>query len=197
MRLGLPVESREDAQGREIVSPFVTLQTGEQPDDRFFDRGTIVVTTYDQLLSGVLDGPYGLSDRLHNVNAAALVGSLVVFDEFHLMEPHRAFLTATACLHLFRSLCQSVWMTATATQPLGQTLADALSTVSISENEAEAEALLSSLPSVVKVTRHIAWETKPISAEGAPVSCLVVLTRTCCGRKAKTSEKPSRSLGRV
>lgn len=85
-----------DTRGREIVSPFVTLQTGEQPDDRFFDRGKIIVTTYDQLLSGLLDGPYGLSDRLHNINAATVAGSLVVFDEFHLMEPQRAFLTAAS-----------------------------------------------------------------------------------------------------
>lgn len=120
-----------NAQGREAISPFVTLQTGEQPDDRFFDRGKIIVTTYDQLLSGLLDGPYGLSDRLHNINAAAVAGSLVVFDEFHLMEPQRAFLTAAACLYLFRDLCQSVWMTATATHPLEEVLRDALNTVSI------------------------------------------------------------------
>ena len=43
---------------REQVSPYVTLQTGEQPDDCFFDRGRIVITTYDQLLSGLLDQPY-------------------------------------------------------------------------------------------------------------------------------------------
>ncbi|MEM4724705.1 MAG: DEAD/DEAH box helicase, partial [Candidatus Hadarchaeum sp.] len=115
-RLGLPIEGQVDANGCEVVRPYVTLQTGEQPDDRFFDRGTIIVTTYDQLLSGLLDGPYGLSDRLHNVNAAAVAGALVVFDEFHLMEPHRAFLTAVAGLHLFRDFCQSVWMTATATR---------------------------------------------------------------------------------
>ena len=42
-RLGHPVESVADARGREIVSPFVTLQTGEQHDDRFFDRGKIIV----------------------------------------------------------------------------------------------------------------------------------------------------------
>src|SRR5262245_18731554 len=36
-RLGFPIESQEDERGREIATPFVTLQTGEQPDDRFFD----------------------------------------------------------------------------------------------------------------------------------------------------------------
>lgn len=164
-RLGFPTESQEDERGREIVSPFVTLQTGEQPDDRFFDRGRIIVTTYDQVLSGLLDSPYGLSNRLHNVNAAAVVGSFVVFDEFHLMEPHKAFLTAAAGLYLFRDLCQSVWMTATATQPLEQRLVEALGAVTVPETDAETDTLLNSLPSVTKVTRHLAVETSPLSAE--------------------------------
>ncbi len=164
-KLGLLVDGQQDDRGREIAPPFVTLQTGEQPDDPFFDRGRIIVTTYDQLLSGLLDGPYGLSDRLHNVNAAAMVGSLVVFDEFHLMEPQRAFLTAAAGLHLFRDLCQSVWMTATATRPLETVLRDALGATSVPATEAEMDRLLDSLPSVTTVTRHIAIETEPLSAE--------------------------------
>ena len=150
-QLGLPIEAQVDTRGREQVSPYVTLQTGEQPDDCFFDRGRIVVTTYDQLLSGLLDQPYGLSERLHNINAAAVAGALVVFDEFHLMEPHRAFLTAAAGLHLFRELCQSVWMTATATQPLAELVGDAMGAVPVPESEAEWKGLLNSLPSVTQV----------------------------------------------
>ncbi|MEW6245288.1 MAG: CRISPR-associated helicase Cas3' [Nitrospirota bacterium] len=164
-RLGLAIESQQDSQGREMVSPFVTLQTGEQPDDRFFDRGRIIVTTYDQLLSGFLCSPYGLSDRLHNVNAAAVAGSLVVFDEFHLMEPHRAFLTAVAGLRLFQHLSQTVWMTATATQPLQQMLQDALRAVPIPANDAEMRELLASLPSVSQVTRRITLESTRMSAD--------------------------------
>jgi CRISPR-associated endonuclease/helicase Cas3 len=161
----LPVESQQDTRGREEVRPFVTLQTGEQPDDRFFDRGEIIVTTYDQLLSGFLDGPYGLSDRLHNINAAVLAGSLVVFDEFHLMDPSKAFLTAVAALYLFRNLCQSVWMTATATQPLEKMLVDALEATLVPENETEANTLLNSLPSVTQVARALVAEASPLSPE--------------------------------
>ncbi len=164
-RLELPVQAQTDQRGLETSAPYVTLQTGEQPDDRFFDRGRIIVTTYDQLLSGLLGGPYGLSDRLHNINAAAAVGALVVFDEFHLMEPRRAFLTATALLHLFRGLCQSVWMTATATQPLQEMLRDALSTVCIPGTDTEAEALFYSLPSVERISRDVLVETEALSAE--------------------------------
>jgi CRISPR-associated helicase Cas3 len=164
-RLGHDVTGRVDGSGRETQPPYVTLQTGEQPDDRFFDRGRIIVTTYDQLLSGLLCGPYGLSNRLHNVNAACIVGALVVFDEFHLMEPHRAFLTAAACLNLFRDLCQSVWMTATATRPLEQLLADALDAVAIPETETEADTLLRSLPTVTTVQREMRVKGEPLSAE--------------------------------
>lgn len=101
-KLGLAIEAELDAPGREIVSPFVTMQTDELPDDKFFDRGRLVVTTYDQLLRGLLGAPFGLSDRLHNINAAAIAGCLVVFDEFHLMEPSRAFLTSAALLNLLQ-----------------------------------------------------------------------------------------------
>jgi CRISPR-associated endonuclease/helicase Cas3 len=77
-----------------------TIQTGEQPDDELFDRGQIIVTTYDQILSGLLCAPYGLSKRLRNVNAAAVAGALLVFDEFHLMGITTALLTGAAGLRL-------------------------------------------------------------------------------------------------
>ncbi|MCI0724759.1 MAG: CRISPR-associated helicase Cas3' [Acidobacteria bacterium] len=163
-RMGLPVDGRMEL-GREVVPPFVTMQTGEQPDDRFFDRGRIIVTTYDQVLSGLLDGPYGLSSRLHNINAAAVAGSLVVFDEFHLMEPQKAFLTAVAGLHLFRDLCQSVWMTATATHPLECALKDALNAQRIPVDNKEEDELLNSLPAVTTVTRNLIAEDHPLTAD--------------------------------
>ena len=163
-KMGLPLEGRMEG-GREVVAPFVTMQTGEQPDDPFFDRGRIVVTTYDQVLSGLLDGPYGLSSRLHNINAAAVAGSLVVFDEFHLMEAQKAFLTAVAGLHLFRELCQSVWMTATATHPLECALKDALGAQRIPLDCNEEEELLNSLPAVTTVTRNLVAEDHPLSAD--------------------------------
>jgi CRISPR-associated endonuclease/helicase Cas3 len=162
--MGFPLEARMDG-GREVHPPFVTIQTGEQPDDRFFDRGRIIVTTYDQLLSGLLDGPYGLSSRLHNINAAAVAGTLVVFDEFHLMEPQKAFLTAVAGLYLFRELCQSVWMTATATHPLERALKDALNAQRIPADHNEQVALLNSLPAVTTVTRNLVTENHSLTAD--------------------------------
>jgi CRISPR-associated endonuclease/helicase Cas3 len=162
--LGLPVESAID-RGREIVSPFITIQTGEQPDDPFFDRGGIIVTTYDQVLSGLLCSPYSLSERLHNINAAAIAGAIVVFDEFHLMPTSKAFLTAVAGLKLFDRVCQSVWMTATATAPLENLLRNTLNAVSIPADNPELDAMLASLLSVRDVTRLLTSETVPINAD--------------------------------
>lgn len=155
----------KDGRRVETMPPFVTLQTGEQPDDPFFDRGRIIVTTYDQVLSGLLNGPYGLSARLHNVNAAAIAGALVIFDEFHLMEPHKAFLSAVAGLRLFDGLCQSVWMTATATSPLEDQLREALSATLIPSTPKEWAAMLAELPSVREVTRTLIMERNPLTPE--------------------------------
>ena len=139
----------------------VTLQTGEQPDDPFFTRGDIVVTTYDQVLSGMLCGPYGQSPRLNNINAAAVAGNLVVFDEFHLMEPSRAFLTAIACLSLFRDVTRSVWMTATATSPLIGELHKALQPQYVALEPEEVQAL----PSVGTVRRELVKEAGELTPE--------------------------------
>ena len=84
-----------------LSDEIVKIQTCEQPDDPFFTLGSIVVTTYDQVLSGTLGGPYGLSNRLRNINAASTIGSIVVFDEFHLMPADKAFLTGVAICQLF------------------------------------------------------------------------------------------------
>jgi CRISPR-associated endonuclease/helicase Cas3 len=116
------------------------MQTGEQPDDPFFDLGDIVVTTYDQFLSSMLCASYGLSRRQANTNCAIATGNLVVFDEFHLMQPDEAFLTAVEGMRLFGAVSRSVWMTATATEPLMETLRERLEPkfVELSNKELEA-----------------------------------------------------------
>jgi CRISPR-associated endonuclease/helicase Cas3 len=138
----------------------VTVQTGERPEDPFFTLGDIVVTTYDQVLSGLLCDPYGLPDRLANLNAAAVAGNLVVFDEFHLMEPDKAFLTGVAALKLFGPTLQSVWMTATATAPLAQMLVRELNAKEVLLDERD----LAALPSVGRVQRRLVTESAPLSA---------------------------------
>ena len=163
-KLGLPIEPVFHASDLETSSPYVTLQTGEQPDDPFFSRGRIIVTTYDQVLSGLLESPYGLSRGLHNINAAAVAGALVVFDEFHLMPADKAFLTAVAGMYLFRNLCQSVWMTATATSALQNVLRDALAIQPVPGDPAQWDTLLKSLPTVTAVRRDFVMECEPLTS---------------------------------
>jgi CRISPR-associated endonuclease/helicase Cas3 len=138
----------------------VTMQTGEQPDDPFFTRGDIIVTTYDQVLSGLLCGPYGLSPGQHNVNAALVAGNIVVFDEFHLMEISKAFLAGIACLSLFCKVTRSVWMTATATAPLDAELRRSLNTVTEGPTAEEEEALYTGS----EIQRRLRKRTAPLSA---------------------------------
>ncbi len=166
---------------------FVKLQTGEQPDDPYFALGRIIVTTYDQVLSGLLSGPYGLSGSLHNINSAAVAGALVVFDEFHLMEPQRAFLTAAAGLHLFRDLAQSVWMTATATSPLIDLLRGAVDVVDASPSPEE----VAELPTVAGVSRALRMSAEPLSTDAVLASSLgrtIVICNTVPRAQARYME---------
>lgn len=146
---------------RAKVNCTVTVQTGEEPGDPYLDQGDIVVTTFDQFLSGMLCGPYGLSDRQFNVNAAAAIGNLIVFDEFHLMEPDKAFLTSVSMMHLFRDWTRTVWMTATATSPLVDALRDALTVEEITlSDEDEAK-----IPAIAEVHRQIVRVHEPLFVE--------------------------------
>ncbi len=89
-----------------------SLQIGGQKNDPFFESN-LVFTTIDQLLSGYIFLPVSLPDRLGNVNAGALIGSLLVFDELHLLDPDVALGTTIEMLDRLHGLCQFVLMTAT------------------------------------------------------------------------------------
>lgn len=72
-----------------------TLQMGgmERGEGDPFFEGDVVFTTIDQLLSSYIGVPVSLPHKLANMPAGALVGSCVVFDEFHLLEPDRSLAT--------------------------------------------------------------------------------------------------------
>ena len=61
----------------------VRIQTGERPEDPEL-VGDMVFATIDQTLSSALGVPYSLSVGKANVNVGAVLGSYLVFDEFHL-----------------------------------------------------------------------------------------------------------------
>ncbi|MCC6392687.1 MAG: CRISPR-associated helicase Cas3' [Bryobacterales bacterium] len=160
----------KDARKLAASSLRVTLQTGENPGDPFFALGDIIITTYDQLLSGLLCSPYGLPTKLNNINAAAIFGALVVFDEFHLMDPDQAFLTAIHCLKTFQGHCLSAWMTATATSPLLDELSTQLHTEEIHLTSEE----LVSLYEDRSISRVLRLESSPLTAD--------LILQHACGR---------------
>lgn len=90
----------------------VEIQTGERPDDPEV-KGDLVFTTIDQTLSNVLGVPYAFGSGRANLNAGAVIGSYLVFDEFHLYPPDGALKTTLQILKLLQGITPFVLMTAT------------------------------------------------------------------------------------
>ncbi|MBD0402742.1 CRISPR-associated helicase Cas3' [Flammeovirga sp. EKP202] len=90
----------------------VVLQTGEYAEDRHFERD-IIFSTIDQTLSNFLSFPLALSKREANINAGAIIGSYLVFDEFHLLDTERSMATSLGMLKSMGNLTQTCIMTAT------------------------------------------------------------------------------------
>jgi CRISPR-associated endonuclease/helicase Cas3 len=113
----------------------VSLQTGERPEDPRFESD-LLFTTIDQTLSSFLSIPYALSTSLANFNVGAVLGSYLVFDEFHLFPMNKdgsgAFATTLHMLQLLGSLTPWTLMTATFSRTLLDGLCQMLNAVQIS-----------------------------------------------------------------
>lgn len=99
----------------EDVSEIVkgtSIQTGEYANDIYFEND-IVFSTIDQTLSNFLCFPLPLSHRQANINAGALIGSYLVFDEFHLLDEQLSMATTIGTLKILDNLCRCCIMTAT------------------------------------------------------------------------------------
>jgi len=92
----------------------ISIQTGEYNDDKYFEK-QIVFSTIDQTLSNFLCFPLPLSQRQANINAGSLIGSYLVFDEFHLLDPKLSMATSLGMLQILKNLCRVCIMTATLT----------------------------------------------------------------------------------
>lgn len=101
----------EDVLKSEFVNE-AAIQTGEFNDDIYFDKD-IVFSTIDQTLSNFLCFPLPLSQAQANINAGALIGSYLVFDEFHLLDPKRSMATTIGMLKMLGNLTRCCIMTAT------------------------------------------------------------------------------------
>jgi CRISPR-associated endonuclease/helicase Cas3 len=95
----------------------VTLQTGENPEDPRFE-GDIVFCTIDQILSSFLSIPYSVGRGSANVNAGVVFASYLVFDELHLLDPDRSFVTVLKLLKQVQGISPYLLMTATLTHEL-------------------------------------------------------------------------------
>jgi CRISPR-associated endonuclease/helicase Cas3 len=111
----------------EDVSKIVdaSIQTGEYGEDKFFEND-IIFSTIDQTLSNFLCFPLPLSHRQANINAGALIGSYLVFDEFHLLEPSLSMGTTLGILRLLGDLSRCCLMTATLSSNFAKTLQESL-----------------------------------------------------------------------
>ena len=139
---------------------YVSLQMGGQQDDPFFE-GDLTFTTIDQLLSAYLFAPVSLPDRVGNIGAGALIGSLLVFDEIHLLDPKRSLATTIEMLSRLKDLAQFVLMTATMPDSVMQWLGNKLEAKSISLSADEVK----QLPSHACKRREFEWFSLPICAQ--------------------------------
>lgn len=89
----------------------VHIQTGETPDDPEL-TGDLIFATLDQTLSSLLGVPYSLSLGRANFNVGAVLGSYLIFDEFHLF-PREATKTTLQLLRTVEKIAPFILMTAT------------------------------------------------------------------------------------
>ncbi|MFQ5615265.1 MAG: CRISPR-associated helicase Cas3', partial [Anaerolineales bacterium] len=146
-----------------IENPDIRIQTGEQQEDRRFE-GNLVFCTIDQFLSSYLTMPYSLPNRLANLNAGAMVGSYLVFDEFHLLDPGSTLPSTLYALRQLRKIAPVLLMTATFSKSMLHSLAKIL--------DAEVELVSPDEARAIETRdgerpRQRAWNTaeEPLSAE--------------------------------
>ncbi|MFQ3536818.1 MAG: CRISPR-associated helicase Cas3' [Aggregatilineales bacterium] len=127
----LPPNQRDDL-------PRVAIQTGDQPHDPRFEA-TLTFATIDQVLSSFLIAPYALSQRQANLNAAALLGAYLVFDEFHLFDPSSMLPTTLEMLKMLRGCSPFLLMTATFSTNMLHSLAQQLAAEVIDVKDSAAQ----------------------------------------------------------
>jgi CRISPR-associated endonuclease/helicase Cas3 len=155
------VRTKPDERSGEKDEIVITIQTGEQKDDPFFE-GDIIFTTVDQCLSSYLNMPVSLPpSRLGNINAGALIGSLIVFDEFHLLEPDKSMGTAIEMLHRLKVFSQFLIMTATLSGKCMNLLREILDgeIIKLSADE------VMKLPSHKEKKRTYHWISRPMNVD--------------------------------
>jgi CRISPR-associated endonuclease/helicase Cas3 len=142
----------------------VTIQTGEYPSDRKLE-GDLIFCTIDQFLSSYFTMPYGLPNRLANLNAGAMVGAYLVFDEFHLLEPKTTLPSAWYAIKQLSKLAPTLIMTATFSAAMLGRLAEDLQATTILISPQEALQIEKRIPTPRQ--RQRIWKTasQPLSPD--------------------------------
>lgn len=119
---------------KEIIVGKSSIHTGEYKNDEHFEND-IIFSTIDQTLSNFLCFPLSLSKRQANINAGALIGSYLVFDEFHLLDPKLSMATTIGMLKTLKNLCRFCIMTATLSEEYINKLKEAVNAEVVSIND--------------------------------------------------------------
>src|SRR6266545_3143492 len=148
---------------RLAYEPNVVIQTGARPEDPRF-AGDLIFTTIDQLLSSFLTIPYSLSNRQANRNAGAIIGSYLVFDEFHLFPVDEngdgALASTLHMLKLLKSITPFVLMTATFSKTMIERLCTELNAEAVTLSQEEIDAI----PSQHGKQRHYRYTAQALTA---------------------------------
>ena len=113
---------------------LTSIHTGEYKNDEHFEND-IIFSTIDQTLSNFLCFPLSLSKRQANINAGSLIGSYLVFDEFHLLDPKLSMATTLGMLRTLGNLCRFCIMTATLSEKYIAELKEAVNAEVVSIND--------------------------------------------------------------
>jgi len=143
----------------------VSVQTGDQQDDPRFESD-LVFCTIDQFLSSYLTMPYSLPNRLANLNAGAFIGTYLVFDEFHLLDPDSTLPSTLFALKQLGAVAPVLLMTATFSADMLASLAKEVNAevVQVSAEEAHQIETRSGLVQPKRRTWHTAGETLSAAA---------------------------------
>lgn len=151
------VLSRNQLLGKECLP---SIQTGEYSNDPYFEND-IIFSTIDQTLSNFLCFPLALSHSQANINAGAIIGSYLIFDEFHLLDSKLSMKTTIGMLRLLNNLCRVCIMTATLTDEFINFLKDKLADFEVvsmkdfPEDVNQIKSLMPATDKTVKKSIHI------------------------------------------
>ena len=171
-----------------------SIQTGEFSEDKHFESD-IIFSTIDQTLSNFLSFPLALSAREANINAGALIGSYLVFDEFHLLDENLSMSTTIGMLRMLGNLSRCCIMTATLSndfmQELKKNLPNDYEIITLDDFEEDRNKISSLLPKEDK--KKVIVSEEKISAEKIAQFHIEDKSIVICNR-VETAQKMYRDL---